>query len=197
MGMGLDKNNTAAYLLLARIQTETGKVDQAIATYQDYMQRNPRDVMPYLAIGALEESRNNRAGARKMYERALTIDPDSAAANNNLAYLMLENGENVDQAITMAQLAMRKMPDSPNVADTLGYAYFKKGVYSSAVDTLEQASKKDPNSASIHYHLGLAYSKMNNSAKAREQFQRAAQLDPQGADETAAKKELESLGGKG
>ena len=110
---------------------------------------------------------------------------------------MIEDGENVDVATSMAQSALRKMPDSPNVADTLSYAYVKKGVYSSAVDLLEQASKKDPNSASIHYHLGLAYSKMNNAAKAREQFQKAAQLDPQGSEGVAAKKELQTLGGKG
>ena len=50
-------------------------------------------------------------------------------AANNLAYLMLENGENVDVALTMAQTARRAMPDSPNSADTLAWAYYYKGTY--------------------------------------------------------------------
>jgi tetratricopeptide (TPR) repeat protein len=193
-GLKLDPNNAGAYLLMARIQTANGRIDEALANFQAYVQHNPKDVMGYLTIAALYESRNDIKDARDMYQKALAIDPNSPAANNNLAYMMLKNDGNIDEVITIAQAALRRSPESASIADTLGYAYYKKGVYSSAIELLEQASKKDPNNASVHYHLGLAYSKANNPAKAREQFQRASQLGPQTADGIAAKKELQGAG---
>ena len=193
-GMELDKNNQDGYLLLARIKNATGQVDQAISAYQAYSQKYPKDIRPYLAIGEMETVRNNFDGAKQWYQKALAIEPDSPMANNNLAYMMIERNDNIDQAIQMAQAARRKAPENPNIADTLAYGYIKKGVYTSAVDLLEDAIKKDPNSASVHYHLGLAYQKLNNNSKAREQFQKAAQLAPDTAEGVAAKKELQNLG---
>ncbi|HZT35887.1 MAG TPA: tetratricopeptide repeat protein, partial [Nitrososphaera sp.] len=108
----------------------------------------------------------------------------------------VEQGENLDMAITMAQSARRRLPENPNVADTLGFAYVKKGVYSSAIELLQEATKNDPKSASAHYHLGLAYEKTKDLAKAREQFVQAAKLEPESSDGKAAKKEIQDLGGR-
>ena len=73
---------------------------------------------------------------------------------------MLQHGGNTDVALTLAQTARRTLPDSPNVADTLALAYYQKGVYSSAIDLLEEAVKKQPQNATMHYHLGMAYQKV-------------------------------------
>ncbi len=51
-----------------------------------------------------------------------------------LASVMLQSGGNLDVALSLAQTARRGMPDSPNVADTLGWIYYQKGAYRSAVD---------------------------------------------------------------
>jgi cellulose synthase operon protein C len=47
---------------------------------------------------------------------------------NQLAYIYLEHGGDVNVALGLAQQAKQKMPDSPNVADTLGWAYYKSGL---------------------------------------------------------------------
>jgi hypothetical protein len=54
-------------------------------------------------------------------------------AENNLAYPMLEHGGNTDVARSLAQTARQKLPDSPDVADTLAWAYYKKGVNKLAI----------------------------------------------------------------
>ena len=66
--------------------------------------------------------------------------------------------------MSLAQAARRGLPDSPNAADTLGWAYYQKGAYGSAISMLQEALKlqeksKAPESAAIHYHLGMAYQK--------------------------------------
>jgi Flp pilus assembly protein TadD len=69
---------------------------------------------------------------------------------------MLEHGRNSDVALTFAQTARQKLPDSPNVADTLAWAYYRKGTYRLAINLLEEAIKKTPDDPSFHYHLGLS-----------------------------------------
>ena len=62
----------------------------------------------YVLLGSLEDARGNRPQAQKWYEKALQLQPDQALAANNLAFLMLETGQNVNVALTLAQTARRE-----------------------------------------------------------------------------------------
>ncbi|HLI78324.1 MAG TPA: tetratricopeptide repeat protein, partial [Acidobacteriaceae bacterium] len=106
------------------------------------------------------------------------IDSNQAIAANNLAYLMVENGENSDVALSYAQTARRAMPQAPNTADTLAWVYYHKGTYSLARDLLQDATKQDPNNASIHLHLGLTLSKLGDKAGASAELKKASELAP-------------------
>ena len=112
------------------------------------------------------------------------IQPDYALAANNLAYLMLEHGGNVNVALSLAQLGRKGMPDSPNSADTLGWAYYQQGVYNAAIDLFQEAIKAQesvkgsPENPTYHYHLGMAYLKSNNFDMAKKQLQYTLQISP-------------------
>jgi tetratricopeptide (TPR) repeat protein len=138
--------------------------------------------------------------AKTMYQQALNIEPNNPLASNNLAYVILQQGGNVDVALSMAQTARRGMPDSPNAADTLGWAYYQKGVYQSAIDSFQEALRLNEKNhgaedATVHYHLGLAYQKANQSALARQQLERVLKINPnypKAADVRKALSELRS-----
>jgi cellulose synthase operon protein C len=109
----------------------------------------------------------------------------------------LQQGGNVDVALAMAQTARRGMPDSPNAADTLGWAYFQKGVYQSAIDMFQESlrlneRKGGTDDATVHYHLAMAYEKVNQMAQARQQLERVLKINPNDSD---AKKALSELRG--
>jgi cellulose synthase operon protein C len=87
------------------------------------------------------------------------------------------------------------MPDNPNAADTLGWAYYHKGIYQSAISQFQEAlrlgeKRGDPDDADLHYHLGLAYQKANQNAQARQQLEKAVKLRPDYADARKALSEL-------
>jgi len=135
-------------------------------------------VRPYILLGALEESQSNWQDAQKSYQKALLIQPDNPAAANNLAYLLLEHGGNVDVALSMAQAARRALPELPNTADTLAWAYVSKGAYGSAIDLLQEAVRVNPNNATYRYHLGVAFQRNKEQPQAKEQLEKALQLNP-------------------
>ena len=174
----LDKNNVPAFLMLARAQVAKGSVDQAIAGYQRAMQSNPRDVRIYISLASLLDNRGDWQQAEDLYKKALAIQPDYPVAANNLSYLMLEHGGDVSVALTLAQTARKGLPDLPSTADTLGWAYYNQGAYTSAIDTLKEAVKQTPDSATFHYHLGMAYEKANNHALAKKELEQALQISP-------------------
>ena len=177
------------------MQAAEGSVSQALATYQQSIKDHPREIAFYILAGEMYESQSSWDQAKGMYQKALEIQPDNPLASNNLAYVMLQQGGNVDVAMAMAQTARRGMPDSSNAADTLGWAYFQKGVYRSAIDLFQESlrlSEKrgaadDP---TVHYHLGLAYQKANQPAQARQQLERALKINPNNSEARKALAEL-------
>ena len=191
----LDKTNVDAVLKLAQVLNAEGSTDQSFALLQQGVKDHPNDVPLYLMYGEMLESRRDWDNAKAAYQKILEIDSNNPIASNNLAFVMLQQGGNVDVALAMAQTARRGMPDSANAADTLGWAYYKKGAYGSAIGLLKEAVQKDPNDASFRYHLGLAYQGAGNNAQAKEQLQRVLKINPNFPDAEEVKKTLSGLSG--
>ena len=118
------------------------------------------------------------AGAETIIRKRWKFSRTIRVAANNLAYLMLSHGENPNVAFTLAQTARKGLPNLPNSADTLGWAYYNQGVYSAAIDLLAGSIKANPKNPNYHYHLGMAYQKQAKYALAKEGVQGALQINP-------------------
>jgi len=193
----LDKNNNDALQKLGEVQVAEGSVDKALALYQQGIKDNPNSVGLYILSGEFYQKKQDWDHARAMYQQALTIQPDHPLASNNLAYLMLQQGGNVDVALAMAQTARRGMPDLASAADTLGWAYYQKGIYQSAIPQFQEALRLaekhgEPDDSTVHYHLGLAFEKDHQPHQARQQLEKAVKLSPNNSE---AKKALSDLRG--
>lgn len=173
----LNRSDATALISLSQLYVNRGSTEKAVTSLQEGIQRDPKNAQAYLLLGALEERQQNWQKAQELYQKALELQPDFPLASNNLAYLMLEHGENIDVALSLAQTARQKLPDNPGVADTLAWAYFKKGTYKLSIELLEEAIKKldDP---SFHYHLGLAYQKIDDKPRAKMQLEHVLRVNP-------------------
>jgi tetratricopeptide (TPR) repeat protein len=191
----LDNHNADALLKLGQVEVAKGSPAQAIAVYQQSLKNNPREPMFYILMGELYEHKQDWSNAKDAYQKALEIKPGNPLASNNLAYVMLQSGGNVDMALSLAQTARRGMPDSPYAADTLGWILYQKGAYQSAVDLFQEALKLDekskaPDDATVHYHLGLAYQKTGKNDLARQHLERVLKIDPNYSQAADVKKQL-------
>ena len=151
---------------------------------------HPRDSQGPSFLGMLYEAAGNPTKAIASYRKSLQLQPDQPAVENNLAFLMVENGQDADVALSLAQAAHQGLPESPDTADTLAWVYYKKGIYAAALDLLQGAVKANPNDASIQYHLGMTYSRLNDKAEAIDHLKKAAQLSP---DTSAGKNAAQAL----
>jgi Tfp pilus assembly protein PilF len=192
--MQVNPDDGEAVTIYSELQARGGQAAKAITAWEQWSKAHPSDANSLAILGTLEESRGDTRKAEEYYKRSLQIQSEHPVATNNLAYLMLQNGENVDVALSLAQTARRVMPNSPNTADTLAWAYYHKGTYAFARDLLEDAVKADPNSAGMQYHLGMVCSKMNDRNSATIHLKKAISLAPDSQPAKDARTALQGLG---
>lgn len=174
----LNPSNQDAIVLLSKVEMAQGQTDKALTTAYQSIAKDPKQVAAYFFAGTMEELRGNDQKAEEVYRKALEIRSDYGPAANNLAYLMLRNGEDLNAALSLAQIARQKMPDSASAADTLAWVYYQKGLYDLAADLLQESLQKAPDNPTYHYHLGMVYQKQNNKDASRKHLRRALQLNP-------------------
>ena len=191
--MQLNPNDSSAVISYSRAQVANGNTAAAVTKWQQWTAAHPKDAQAYTILGSLQEAQGQRDQAMDNYKKALSIQPEQPVAANNLAYLMVENGQNLDVALSLAQIARRALPNAPNTADTLAWVYYQKGNYASGRDLLEDAVKTDPSNASIHYHLGMIYSKLSNPSGAVLELKKASVLAPNTQTAKDADKALSQL----
>src|SRR5438046_9643938 len=134
----------------------------------------------------LEMNRQNIDAAVDYYRKALVQHENAVFAANNLAWLYAVYGKgNMDEAVRLAQSAVQTNPQVPSFADTLGWVYYKKGLYSAAAEQLrkavtidEQAARRSNGSPTpaYYYHLGVALQANGDKAGARKQIENALRL---------------------
>lgn len=181
----IDPSNLTAYGMLARLYMADKRLADARASFESILKEQPDSVFVQTMIGLLYEAEGNSVEARKRYERVMQLDPSAAVAANNLAYMYAEEGGNLDTALQLAQVARQKVPESAEIADTVGWVYVKKNMGALAVSHFEHALARDPQSALYTYHLGLALAQTGQKIKARQSLERALTLNPD--PDTAAK----------
>jgi Tfp pilus assembly protein PilF len=152
------------------------KLDDARQRLSAIIASHPDSVPGQLFFARLEEASGNAAAAAEHYRKALSLDSGNAPALNNLAYL-LANNRQPDEGLKYAQQAKQLAPDSPAVDDTLGWVYYQKGMYSSAVTQLRSAVSREP-TARRQYHLAMACLKAGDEKQGRQALQAALRADP-------------------
>jgi len=172
----LNSGDGQAVMLYAQIAVQRGQTANAVDAWEQWSNAHPKDADALAILGTLEESRGDLGKAEAYYKKSLQIQPQQSVAANNLAYHMLLKGKMVDVALTLAQTARQGMPNSPNTADTLAWAYYYNGAYGFARDLLEDAINTDPSSATMQYHLGMVYCKLRDKNSAAIHLKRAMSL---------------------
>jgi tetratricopeptide (TPR) repeat protein len=188
-----DSNNLAAYLDLTRLYVQQNDLDAARSQLELIVARQPKAVWAQTMIAVSLQLQNRLPDAKQRYETVLGIDPNAAIAANNLAQLLADEGQDLDRALNLAQAAKRQLPDSPEVNDTLGSVYLKKGLANLAVAPLELSVRKQPGDPMYQYHLAMAYIGSGDQAKGRSALERALSLKPDFDGSVDARRALAGL----
>jgi tetratricopeptide (TPR) repeat protein len=188
--LALDASFTRAKAGLASLALRAGDTAAAIALFDEASQGAADSAAAY-AAAQLAAQQGDAAGARQRLEAILAKDPGHAGARNDLAWMLAQEGRDLDRALMLAEAAHRIDP-GPEIADTLGFVLLQRGQNDRAIELFEKALAEQPGSATIRYHLGLALGKKGEKDRALESLRTALAAGPFPEAE-AAKSELARL----
>jgi len=163
------------------------RFSEAAKAYNEAIRRLQAAGMPerwslYYSRGiALERSGQWKSSEADLLH-ALELKPDQPLVLNYLGYSWIDKGENLQRGLKMIEKAVELRPEDGYIVDSLGWAHYRLGDYTSAVEYLEKAIELVPEDPTINDHLGDAYWQSGRPSEARFQWRRALQFGPE-ADE--------------
>jgi tetratricopeptide (TPR) repeat protein len=192
--LGTDPAAIDAYAVLGGIYLRSGRLVEATEEFKQLAERQPRSVAAHTTVGMLLQMQDRIDEARAVFERVIDLDPNAAVAANNLAWIYAERGGNLDTALKLAQTAKARLPNRPEVNDTLGWVLHKKGLNDVAIAAITDAIRLDPDNAMYHHHLGLAHAAAGDRANARAALSRALSVDRHYSAAAEVRAALDGLG---
>jgi tetratricopeptide (TPR) repeat protein len=169
-----DPKGSNADLALANLYTSHERFPEALQRLSEVIAKHPTSPGPYATRAMIYESQGKIEDAKTTYRRVLELDPNSDIAGNNLAYILADEGKDLELALGWAQGVKRRNPENPAVSDTLGWVYYKFGNYSLARDQVQFALSKEPNNPTFQYHLGMVYKALKQTREAAESLRKAS-----------------------
>ena len=189
-----DPKSGRLYLQLGEAKARGGDVAGALAAFQTARQLTPTDAAPAFDLALLYDQTGRAREARSEYQTVLQLQADNTAALNNLAYLDVEEGVDLDQALAYAQRAQQGMPKDPNVEDTLALVYIRKNLTNDGVRMLRDLVSRNPGNPAFHLHLALALYQKGDRPWAKRELQAAARNNPDPKQQDKIKELLAKIG---
>jgi tetratricopeptide (TPR) repeat protein len=133
----------------------------------------------YFQLGSASERAKDIEQAVKHFRHALELDPDFAEALNYLGYMWAERGENLNEARTMIERALKEEPKNAAFLDSMAWVLYKQKKASEALPYMKKAIEltKEPD-ATLQDHLGDIFAAMKRMGDAREAWEKSLKLEP-------------------
>ncbi len=109
-----------------------------------------------IKLGLLFLHNNLMKDAIQQFETALSIDPDSASALNNLGLAHILSGQNI-KAVNYLKHALEKGRPYADIYHNLGLAYLNQKQHFNALQNLQEALRLNPNYSKAQYNLAVVY----------------------------------------
>ncbi|UCE85207.1 MAG: tetratricopeptide repeat protein [Deltaproteobacteria bacterium] len=194
--LGRGDVDTEAVDLLVRLYGSQGRAKEAIASFEEASEAGVLSPETRVVLARLYMSEGEMDRAIELLDEALEARDDLPYAKNDLAYLLADEGQELDRALELAQAARAALPSDPNAADTLGWVYLRRGLSDPAIEQFRaaiQSAGPQTNTAIFHHHLGLALRDSGNLEEARREFEIALETDPEFAKKEEALAALEAI----
>jgi tetratricopeptide (TPR) repeat protein len=182
------------YMRIGETYRRKGDANNAIKALQKARETLPDNAMVLATLGLVLDGASRKPEAKQFYEATLKMEPNNAIVLNNLAYLLAETGGDLNDALTKVQRAKQIRTDLPEISDTLGWIYLKKGLADNAIDVFKDLVAKEPHHATYRYHLGMAYSQKGDRTKAMEQLKEALKYSPKSDEKEKIQQLITKLG---
>ncbi len=172
--------NIEASVALARGLLAQGDVVRAEKELLALEARLPGSAVVQTLLGLLQARRGNSQAARKLYERALALDPKSTEALGGLVTLDVR-ARDVDAAVARVDAALARDPDRPELLVLAAQTYALAGQTSRTEQALRRAVAVDPHFLQAYGLLARYFLQQHRLDDAKAECESILKRDPAAA----------------
>ncbi|MFM7526930.1 MAG: tetratricopeptide repeat protein [Nodosilinea sp.] len=167
------------YLVLGQLLDEQEEVAGAIACYQQGIAQYPDNADLYRMLGVVQEKVDDFAGEINSYRKAIELKPQPLWVYTTLGSLLVEQGEDLDEAIAAYHKALELNAEShEGIHENLARAFCKAKRFPEAVSTYRKALELNSQNAYIYRELGDVYQELSDFESAVVVYRSALELKP-------------------
>ncbi|WP_434056210.1 MAG: tetratricopeptide repeat protein [Roseibium sp.] len=162
---------------LAQFYTATNRLDDAEAAIRVGLSKAENNTALRLMLTTVLQQTERFDEAIEQYEILFAADPESTIVANDLASLLSERRGDPASLERAFEIAQRfRTSEVPQYLDTLGWIYYLRGEYSSALPLLRNASQRLPGMGLAVFHYGMALAALDQKEAATEALEKAINL---------------------
>ena len=151
----------------------------------------------YSTAGYLHYLEGDTAAALKAFQEAIRLNPDSPSALNNTGVLLLENPAGDADPLPYLMRAIERDPENVLFRDSLGWYYFKNGMFPEATIEIGKAFLYDPKNLEVRVHFATVLEWIGKEQEALEQWTKVLELADDERVKRAAHEHYWDLRGRG
>jgi tetratricopeptide (TPR) repeat protein len=174
----LNPKQPEAHIVLGLSYFQMEQYESSLEAFLEGLRHNPDNPDLHFNAGTVYDKLNRFEDVVKSLETALKLEPHHADALNYLGYSYAERGVKIEEAISLTKQAVALRPTNGYYVDSLGWAFFKKGLLTEALAEIKRAVSLVGDDPVIYEHLGEIYLKQQQVSEAREALVHSLELDP-------------------
>ncbi len=132
------------YLEIGQKLFREEKYDEAIALYQEGIEKYPSEADNYRELGVIQEKIGDFEGQLESYQKAVKLDRNQPVWVYTVLAKLLTNNERFDEAIAIYQQGIALYPDRDALYRELGVVQEKIGDISGEIASYQKAIKLNP-----------------------------------------------------
>jgi len=177
-----NRERASTHVNMGTAYLKSGHFSPALREFLEAQRFSPSDPEIRYYTGLSYYGSGMKEEAKREFKKALSIKPDYSEANNYMGTIYLEEGL-YDRAIEKFDLALSNVfYETPAIAlNNIGWAYYKKGDYKTALIKYGSALKREPGTKIlplIEKNMGIAYLAKHDIDKAVFHLKRAIDMAP-------------------
>jgi len=176
-----DPKNSKPYFFKGLISIWREEYPAAESNIKKAISLNDKNETYYFYLAVVMEKRKKLSEAIDSLEKAIMHNPQSARSYNFLGYLFADNNMEIDRSFTLINKALELEPGNGAYIDSLGWAYYRKGRFETALEKLLEAErilkKTNTPDAVVYDHIGDTYKKLGKPREAVKYWNKSLDLE--------------------
>jgi len=177
-GLARSPDAAVGHYHLGRVLLESGKAEEAAASFERAIGANPSFEPAYLALASLYESKHEKDRAIGVLKQFLEkVNPRNHGIRHQLIRLYVD-AKDYQKAMTELEVLLAEDPSDLDAQLRVALILGEQKDYPKAIDRLTQILKARPAELKVRDYLGYIYEESKDTQKAIETYNFNVQLEP-------------------